>query len=202
VGIDVTFEINADGIVNVTARDPESGHQASTQITLSSGLSEGEIQEIIEEGRTDRVRTAVLEERFRQAPTPGAQGEEIGRVALTSVAPELPRPAESDAIVPADTDPGEAALEDDELLETAADEGHTDDLEIYDAGADAELLPETDDDGVEILDEEAPEPGDVMDPAETDPHLADTQPADRALFETPGQDLSTLQRSKGEDEKA
>ncbi len=51
--IEVTFEINGDGIVNVTAREPESGQQASTQITLSSGLSEEEIQTIIERGRTD-----------------------------------------------------------------------------------------------------------------------------------------------------
>jgi len=56
VAIDVTFEINADGIVNVTARDPESGQQASTSITLSSGLSDREIHNIIEERRTDRVQ--------------------------------------------------------------------------------------------------------------------------------------------------
>ncbi|MEE8581864.1 MAG: Hsp70 family protein [Myxococcota bacterium] len=55
VQIDVCFEINADGIVNVTAREPETGHQASTQITLSSGLSEQELDEIVELKRTDRV---------------------------------------------------------------------------------------------------------------------------------------------------
>jgi molecular chaperone DnaK len=53
--IEVTFEINGDGIVNVTAREPESGKQASTEITLSSGLSEDEIQQIIERGRTDHL---------------------------------------------------------------------------------------------------------------------------------------------------
>jgi molecular chaperone DnaK (HSP70) len=58
VAIDITFEINADGIVNVTAQDRDTGEQASTRITLSSGLSEGEIQEIIEEGRTDRLEPA------------------------------------------------------------------------------------------------------------------------------------------------
>jgi len=57
VAIDVTFEINADGIVNVTATDRATGQQASTRITLSSGLSEGEIETIIETARTDRLRS-------------------------------------------------------------------------------------------------------------------------------------------------
>ena len=46
--IDVTFEINTDGIVNVTARDPDSSQVASTQIHLSSGLTEQEIQALID----------------------------------------------------------------------------------------------------------------------------------------------------------
>jgi molecular chaperone DnaK len=48
VRIDVSFEIDTDGIVNVKAQDPETGQAASTQIHLSSGLSEDEIQAIIE----------------------------------------------------------------------------------------------------------------------------------------------------------
>jgi molecular chaperone DnaK len=59
VRIDVTFEIDSDGIVNVTACDQETGQQASTQITLSSGLSEEEIEEIIDEKRTDRLQSPV-----------------------------------------------------------------------------------------------------------------------------------------------
>ena len=47
VRIEVTFEIDTDGIVNVTARDPDTGQVASTQIHLSSGLSEEEIQAIV-----------------------------------------------------------------------------------------------------------------------------------------------------------
>jgi molecular chaperone DnaK (HSP70) len=82
VRIDVTFEINSDGIVNVTARDQETGQQASTQITLSSGLSEDEIDQIIEEGRTDRMRSSVGEDGESPAPvaasTPLAPaGEEV-----------------------------------------------------------------------------------------------------------------------------
>lgn len=44
VKIEVTFEIDTDGIVNVSARDVETGQQASTTITLSSGLSDAEIE--------------------------------------------------------------------------------------------------------------------------------------------------------------
>jgi len=55
VSIDITFEINADGIVNVKAKDLSTGKQASTRITLSAGLSEGDIHRIIESQRTDRV---------------------------------------------------------------------------------------------------------------------------------------------------
>jgi molecular chaperone DnaK len=47
VRIEVTFEIDTDGIVNVTARDPDTGQVASTQIHLSSGLSEEEIAAIV-----------------------------------------------------------------------------------------------------------------------------------------------------------
>jgi len=57
VRIDVTFEINGDGIVNVMARDQGTGEQASTTITLASGLSEDELADIIDEGRADRVQT-------------------------------------------------------------------------------------------------------------------------------------------------
>ncbi len=56
--IDVTFEIDADGILSVTAGDQETGHQASTTITLNSGLSNEELDGILDEGRADRVQTA------------------------------------------------------------------------------------------------------------------------------------------------
>jgi molecular chaperone DnaK len=52
VRIEVTFEIDTDGIVNVTARDPDTGQAASTQIHLSSGLSEEEIQALVAKYQT------------------------------------------------------------------------------------------------------------------------------------------------------
>jgi molecular chaperone DnaK len=62
VTIEVTFEINTDGIVNVTASDLETGEATSASITLSSGLSDEELQNIIEENPTERVA--------QQAPAP------------------------------------------------------------------------------------------------------------------------------------
>lgn len=47
VTIEVTFEIDTDGIVQVSARDAETGAKASTTISLSSGLDEDEVQEAI-----------------------------------------------------------------------------------------------------------------------------------------------------------
>jgi molecular chaperone DnaK len=49
VQIEVTFEIDPNGIVNVSATDRESGQRASTTINLSSGLSERDIQAAMQE---------------------------------------------------------------------------------------------------------------------------------------------------------
>ncbi|HYX90751.1 MAG TPA: molecular chaperone DnaK, partial [Myxococcaceae bacterium] len=51
VKIEVTFEINTDGIVNVSAMDQETGQRTSTTISLSSGLTEAEIQKSMETNR-------------------------------------------------------------------------------------------------------------------------------------------------------
>jgi len=58
--IEVTFDIDANGIVNVTARDLGTGKQQNVRITSSSGLTEGEIQRMIGEAEsakdTDKVK--------------------------------------------------------------------------------------------------------------------------------------------------
>jgi molecular chaperone DnaK len=48
VQIQVTFEIDSNGIVNVAATDLDSGQRASTTINLSSGLSEGDLRTAID----------------------------------------------------------------------------------------------------------------------------------------------------------
>lgn len=47
--IEVTFDIDADGILHVSAKDLGTGKEQSIKITASSGLSEDEIQKIIKE---------------------------------------------------------------------------------------------------------------------------------------------------------
>jgi molecular chaperone DnaK len=63
VRIEVTFEIDTDGIVKVTARDPDTAQAASTQIHLSSGLSEDEIRGLIDKHQAAGLPSA--------APEPG-----------------------------------------------------------------------------------------------------------------------------------
>jgi molecular chaperone DnaK len=47
--IEVTFDIDANGILNVSARDKATGREQKITITASSGLSESEIQKMVKE---------------------------------------------------------------------------------------------------------------------------------------------------------
>lgn len=49
--IDVTFDIDANGILSVSARDQSSGQEQAIKVTPSSGLSGDEIRQIIEESQ-------------------------------------------------------------------------------------------------------------------------------------------------------
>jgi molecular chaperone DnaK len=51
VEIEVTFEINADGIVSVHAKDMETGKEQSITVTASSGLTQDEIDEMMREAK-------------------------------------------------------------------------------------------------------------------------------------------------------
>jgi molecular chaperone DnaK len=55
VKIDVNFEINTDGIVQVAAKDLETGQKTSTTISLSSGLSEADIRRSIEANKAAKL---------------------------------------------------------------------------------------------------------------------------------------------------
>jgi molecular chaperone DnaK len=76
VKIEVTFEINTDGIVNVSAADTETGQKTSTTISLSSGLSEADIQRSILQNRQTRLARGMV-----HAVNPGTSRD---------VLPELP----------------------------------------------------------------------------------------------------------------
>jgi len=62
VEIDVTFEINADGIVSVSAKDMETGVKQSITVTASSGLTEEEIKTMAEESQDYLVDRRATEE--------------------------------------------------------------------------------------------------------------------------------------------
>ena len=51
--IEVTFDIDANGIVNVSAKDKETGREQSIKITSSSGLSEEEIQKMVKDAEAN-----------------------------------------------------------------------------------------------------------------------------------------------------
>jgi molecular chaperone DnaK len=62
VEVEVTFEINADGIVSVSAKDLETGLEQSIQVTASSGLTDEEIKKMAEESRDYMVDRRADEE--------------------------------------------------------------------------------------------------------------------------------------------
>src|ERR1700735_320975 len=65
--IEVTFDIDANGIVNVSARDKTSGKEQSIRIQASGGLSEADIQKMVREAEAhaeeDKRRKELVEAR-------------------------------------------------------------------------------------------------------------------------------------------
>ncbi|MDJ0762673.1 MAG: molecular chaperone DnaK [Myxococcota bacterium] len=61
VEIEVTFEINADGIVSVSAKDLETGLMQSITVTASSGLTEDEIKHMATESESFLLERRVSE---------------------------------------------------------------------------------------------------------------------------------------------
>jgi molecular chaperone DnaK len=51
--IDVTFDIDANGILNVTAKDQATGKEQKITITASSGLSEADVQRMVQEAEAN-----------------------------------------------------------------------------------------------------------------------------------------------------
>jgi molecular chaperone DnaK len=65
--IDVTFDIDANGIVNVSAKDKGTGKEHKITITASSGLSDDEIEQMVEDAKKfeeeDNKRREAVEKR-------------------------------------------------------------------------------------------------------------------------------------------
>ncbi len=62
VEIEVSFDISADGIVSVSAKDMETGHRQSIVVTATSGLTEDELQTMVEENRDYLLAAAQYEQ--------------------------------------------------------------------------------------------------------------------------------------------
>ena len=162
VKIDVTFEIDADGLVNVTASDQATGKEASTQITLSSGLADDQIEEMIESDVAGRVQTAGT------PAAPAASSAAPDELPALDDVPELPAAPPQTASEP-EFDPALDGAHD--LVDLS--EGEDADLDLMDddeldrlAGGTAEEPPGLADDHVISLDdavEEAPGEDDLFD---------------------------------------
>ncbi|ODQ51615.1 heat shock protein 70 [Saitoella complicata NRRL Y-17804] len=67
--IEVTFDIDADGIVNVAAKDKATNKDQSITIAASSGLSDAEIQKMVDDAEkyaeTDKERKDLIEQANR-----------------------------------------------------------------------------------------------------------------------------------------
>jgi molecular chaperone DnaK (HSP70) len=149
VDIDVTFEINADGIVNVTARDRETGQEASTEITLASGLSDGEMRDIIEHNRTDRLETGLPEgsEKLGQVDLVARPVANVPRAAeaLEVSSPEpldgLPLESEPLDAMPLEAEPDLEVLPEVEPLAVASDSRAEPDTQPLGIEPDLAILP-------------------------------------------------------------
>lgn len=62
--IEVTFEIDANGILNVTAKDKATGKEQSIRIEASSGLTDAEIKRMKEEAEANAASDAKEKERI------------------------------------------------------------------------------------------------------------------------------------------
>ena len=63
VSIEITFDISADGIVGVSARDVDTGQEQSINVTATSGLTEEELKQIIDEHLDDAARAEAVDGR-------------------------------------------------------------------------------------------------------------------------------------------
>jgi len=65
--VEVTFDIDANGILNVTAKDKATGKEQHITITSSSGLSKADVEKLVQEAELnedeDKRRHAVIENR-------------------------------------------------------------------------------------------------------------------------------------------
>jgi molecular chaperone DnaK len=89
--IEVTFDIDANGILNVSARDKATGREQKNTITASSGLSKDDVDRMVREAeryaREDRQRRQEIEQRNR-ADSIAYQAERLLKEADDKISPQ------------------------------------------------------------------------------------------------------------------
>lgn len=60
--VEVTFDIDANGILNVTARDQDTGKEQSVQISETGNLDRGEVERMVQEAERNRGEDQALRE--------------------------------------------------------------------------------------------------------------------------------------------
>ncbi|MFW6115980.1 MAG: Hsp70 family protein, partial [Chloroflexota bacterium] len=146
--IDVTFDIDASGILHVSAADKATGREQSMEIIPSSGLSEDEIEEMVEQAERHRDKDRRKKEQVEarnQADTAIYSAEKL----LREQGDELP--AESRSEVEAKVEAVKEVLDGDDL---SALRSRSQELrqavqhlgaEMYEKAAAAEAAPESGD---------------------------------------------------------
>ncbi len=66
VQVDVSFSISVDGIVSVSAKDLDTGHEQTIAVTATSGLSDEELQRLINESDAYMLEARASEELARR----------------------------------------------------------------------------------------------------------------------------------------
>jgi molecular chaperone DnaK len=56
--IDVAFEIDADGMVKVSAQDVSTGHAQEIEVKTSSGLTKQEVNKLIERKQVEQEQSS------------------------------------------------------------------------------------------------------------------------------------------------
>jgi len=99
--IEVTFDIDANGIVNVSAKDKGTGKEQQIRIQASGGLSQAEIERMVKEAEQhageDRKRRALVEARNQaegaiasvERTLATGQGEQAARAAVEHAVSEV-----------------------------------------------------------------------------------------------------------------
>ncbi|PNK60737.1 molecular chaperone DnaK [Psychrobacter sp. FDAARGOS_221] len=126
--IEVTFDINADGIMNISAKDKGTGKEQSIQIKADSGLSDEEIEQMVQ----DAEANAAEDEKF--AALAQVRNEADGRIhAIQKAMKEA-----EDKVTADEKSAVESAISD---LETAAKEDDHDDIKAKLEALDNAFLP-------------------------------------------------------------